>query len=97
MLTANAYAAPCVTQTPSGRYQLAGTIPAGLAFDYQDEGDLLAAIQCGPGIARRIAERNGRTFVTRSYATRREACYAIAQWNGTTFIDTDGSAYHGDA
>lgn len=97
MLTANAYAAPCVIRTPSGRYQLAGNIPAGLAFDYQDESDLIAAIQCGPGIARRIAERNGRTFSTRSYATRAGACRAIAEWNGTTFVDADGSAYHPDA
>ena len=97
MLTANHDAGLHILANPAGTFHFVGSVPPALAFDYQDESDLAAAIQCGPAIAKRIAERNGRTFLTRSFPTRAAACRAAAEWNGTTFVDVDGRAYHPDA
>lgn len=67
-----------VIRYPSGKYGFVGNVPAVLAYEWQDEGDLQAAKQCGPGIARKIAERNGRIFNTRVWATEAEAIAARA-------------------
>jgi hypothetical protein len=58
---------------PTGRYGFAGRVPVSLAFDSTHEGDLDVAAHSGPGFARRIAERNGRTFDSLSWATEAEA------------------------
>lgn len=63
-------------QYPSGKFGFVGRVPAVLAYVWEDESDLQAAAQCGPGIARKIAERNGRTFSTRVWDTEAEAIAA---------------------
>jgi hypothetical protein len=61
-----------VIQYPTGRYGFVGRVPAVLAYRAAAE-DIAAALQCGPGIARRIAQREGREFITLSWATEAEA------------------------
>jgi hypothetical protein len=65
-----------IIRFPSGTYGFAGKVPAGLAFNSSHPGDLATAATCGPGFARRIAEREGRTFETLSWATEAEAAAA---------------------
>ena len=73
MLTASQPARLSIIAAPSGRYIFVGSVPPALAFEWEADSDLAAALQSGPGIARRIAERNGRTFKTRAYDTREAA------------------------
>lgn len=61
-----------IIKYPSGRYGFVGRVPAALA--YRGDADLLeAAAQCGPGIARQIAERQGREFVSLAWDTEADA------------------------
>lgn len=65
-----------VIRYPNGRFGFAGRVPDVLAFSSTHEGDLEAARLSGPGIAKRIAEREGRTFESLSWATEDEAVAA---------------------
>jgi len=67
-------------QTPTGRYVVRGLrVPSSLAFVWDDARDLAAALQCGPGIAVKIAARNGRRFEARTFATLADCERAIAE------------------
>lgn len=61
--------------TPSGRWTIVGFgIPTSLVTDDPDVQRVLAL--CGPGLARKVADRKGIQFTT-SYATQGEALDAI--------------------
>jgi len=66
-----------VIRYPSGRYGFVGRVPAVLAYEGSEE-DMETAAHYGPGIARRIASRNGREFRALSWATREDALAAAA-------------------
>lgn len=68
-----------VIRYPSGKYGFVGKVPASLAYEYESEGDLRAAQQCGPGIAGKIAAREGRVFRTRVWDTEEAALQAAAK------------------
>ena len=61
-----------IIKYPTGRYGFVGRVPAALAYQGSAD-DMQAAAQCGPGIARKIAERNGREFKTLAWDTEAEA------------------------
>lgn len=65
-----------IIQAPTGVFIFAGSVPVELGYVYEDAGDLAAAIQCGPGIAQKIAARNGRAFGTRTWPARADAVAA---------------------
>jgi hypothetical protein len=65
-----------VIQFPSGKFGFVGKVPAALAFEYDSEADVAIAIQSGPGIARKIAEREGRMFRVRVWDTEVDAMRA---------------------
>ena len=67
-----------IIKYPTGRYGFVGLVPSALAFNSQHGGDLATAAQCGPGIARRIAEREGRTFDRLTWSTEEDAREAAA-------------------
>ena len=76
-------------QTQTGLYVVRGLrVPSSLAFVWDDERDLAAALQCGPGIAIKIATRNGRHFGTRTFTTLAECEQAIAAFPLITPRDT---------
>ncbi len=62
-----------VIENPNKTYSFVGSVPAGLAYEYDDEGDIKIALNHGEGIARKIAKRNGRIFKTRVFATKNDA------------------------
>ena len=69
-----------VIRYPTGRYGFAGKVPACLAFDSVHADDLETAARSGPRIARLIAEREGRSFTSLSWASSEEAqAYAAAR------------------
>jgi hypothetical protein len=61
-----------IIQYPTGRFGFVGLVPAALAFEGSTE-DMETARKCGPGLARKIAERNGRAFTTLVWDTEDEA------------------------
>ncbi len=61
-----------VIKYPSGRYGFVGRVPQVLAHEGSPE-DLETARTAGPGLARKIAERNGRTFTTLAWDTEADA------------------------
>lgn len=65
-----------VVQLPSGKFGFTGAVPAILAFDFEDENDLKIALISGPGIAAKIAKREGRVFATRTWDTAEAALQA---------------------
>lgn len=66
---------------PVGTYGFAGSVPVELAFD-TDRPDLIEmACRCGPGFARKAAERTGNYFNTKSWPTA-EAALAQAKQYG---------------
>lgn len=65
-----------IIQYPSGRFGFVGRVPAALAHEGSAE-DLETARICGPGLAQKIAARNGRSFATLTWASR-EAAQAAA-------------------
>ena len=67
-----------VIQFPSGKWGFVGRVPAALSFEYESEDDVRNAAACGPGLARRIAERAGRRFGTRVWDTKEEALTSAA-------------------
>lgn len=70
-------------QYPSGRWGFVGKVPAALA--YEGDADLIAvALQAGPGIAARIAAREGRAFASLSWATEAEALAAKGKLDGAS-------------
>lgn len=52
-----------------GGFRFAGRVPFPLAFDYENEADLDAALVIGQGPAQRRAEAAGRVFRPRAYET----------------------------
>jgi len=59
-------------QYPSGRWGFVGRVPQVLA--HEGDADLLdCARLSGPGLARKIAEREGRHFATLAWDTEAEA------------------------
>lgn len=62
-----------VIRYPTGKFGFVGRVPAVLAFTSTHEGDIEAARLSGPGIARKIAEREGRTFETRVWNSEADA------------------------
>jgi hypothetical protein len=81
MLTANHDAALHIIPNPAGTFHFVGKVPPQLAFIYESEEDVATALHCGPGIARRIAEKNGRTFASRTFPTAEAAAQALAEYN----------------
>ena len=62
-----------IIEYPSGRFGFVGSVPARLAYEASDPEYLRIAQQCGPGFARRAAEREGGTFKEISFASRADA------------------------
>jgi hypothetical protein len=62
-----------VIKYPSGQYGFVGDVPVALAYEWESEDDLRAAIEVGPGMAKRIAALNGRKFACRSFASEAAA------------------------
>lgn len=60
-------------QFPSGKYGFVGRVPVDLAWAYESIEDVKNAQHAGPGIAARIAKREGRTFSARVWDTDAEA------------------------
>lgn len=67
-----------VIQYPVGTYGFVGSVPAVLAYASDDAELLAIAAQSGPGLARSIAAREGKTFKTCTWATRADAIAAAA-------------------
>lgn len=72
-----------VIQYPTGKFGFVGKVPVALAYEYESEEDLRTAKICGPGFARKAAERNGRVFRTRVWDTEAAALAALAALEGT--------------
>lgn len=72
-----------VIQFPSGKFGFVGKVPVDLAFEYDSIEDVKAAQHSGPGIARKIAERNGRIFHTRVWDTAEDALRSAHNILGT--------------
>lgn len=62
---------------PSGRWGFVGKVPVGLAYPGATRGDVENIQQSGPGIARKIAAREGRNLSELTYATQEEARVAF--------------------
>jgi hypothetical protein len=69
--------------TPAGAFAFVGQVPAPLAFVSTDPKYLDYAAQSGPGLASKIAKREGGVFKTRSYPTREAAESAALEWAGS--------------
>lgn len=69
-----------IIKYPTGRYGFVGRVPQCLGHEGHPD-DLAAARTSGPGIARRIAARNGREFTTLVWDTA-EAAQAAALAKG---------------
>ena len=61
-----------VMLNPTGTWSFVGSVPADLAYEGTAE-DIAAAAKFGAGIVRQRARRQGRTFRTRTWATRQAA------------------------
>lgn len=72
-----------ILATPSGRFAFVGKVPAPLAFTGYNETDLEHAALSGPGLAQRIAKREGRDFRNLSWPSREEAMAAALAWAGS--------------
>lgn len=68
---------------PAGRFAFVGSVPAPLAFNCSDPEFLEIAAHSGPGIARKIAARQGGVFETRSFASLADAEAAALEWAGS--------------
>jgi hypothetical protein len=68
-----------ITQYPTGSFGFVGSVPRELCYQGSAE-DLETAWRCGPGLARKIAERNGRSFVTLTWSTREAAQSAADEY-----------------
>ena len=58
---------------PSGRWGFVGKVPVQLAYPGATRDDVENIQHCGPGIARKIAAREGRDLSDLTYATQEEA------------------------
>ena len=65
-----------VNQYPSGRWGFVGKVPADLAYVANKAEYVAIAQLSGPGIARKIAAREGGSFETRTWSTQSEAVEA---------------------
>lgn len=63
-------------QFPSGKFGFVGKVPVELAFEYDSIEDVKIAQHSGPGIAGKIAAREGRVFGTRVWDTKEAALQA---------------------
>lgn len=72
---------PYLIQFPSGKFGFVGRVPVELAFVYDSVEDVKNAQHSGPGIAGKIAAREGRTFGTRVWETREAALAAATLLN----------------
>lgn len=71
-----------ILRTPAGRFAFVGSVPADLAFIHEAQQDLDTAAHSGPGVAMKIAAKEGRVFKPRSWATEAEAWAAALEWAG---------------
>lgn len=62
-----------IIKFPSGKFGYTGKVPVHLAFEYESVADLETARQHGPGLAMKIAKREGRVFRTRAWNTEEAA------------------------
>lgn len=69
-----------VIKYPSGRYGFVGNVPKVLAFEGSESDCEIARVH-GAGLARKIAERNGRTLTTRTWDVE-AAAVACAESHG---------------
>jgi hypothetical protein len=67
-----------IIQYPTGRYGFVGKVPQVLAHHGHPD-DLEIARVCGPGFARKAAERHGRAFETLTWTTEADARAAAAE------------------
>jgi glutamate synthase domain-containing protein 2 len=65
-----------IIQFPSGRFGFVGRVPVELAFEYDSIEDVKIAQHSGPGIAGKIAAREGRVFRTRTWDTKEAALHS---------------------
>lgn len=69
-----------VLHNPAGTFHFVGKVPAELAFESSNPDYLKTAAQCGPGFARKIAEKEGGVFKTLTWATKEEAvAFAVSK------------------
>jgi len=68
---------------PAGRFAFVGSVPGPLAYNYSDPEFLEIAAHSGPGIARKIAQREGGVFETRSFTSLAKAEAAALEWAGS--------------
>ena len=72
-----------VLQYPSGRWGFVGSVPAELAFNFEDLRDVQCAQSSGFRIAASIAAREGRTFSTRAWDSEADALAEAARLGHT--------------
>jgi len=68
---------------PAGGYAFVGKVPAALAFYSSKPEYLEYAAQSGPGIARKIAQREGGEFRSLSWPDRAAAEASALEWAGS--------------
>ena len=67
-------------KNPVGTYHFVGSVPTDLAFD-TDRPDLIEmACHCGPGFAKKAAERTGNYFNTKTWPTAQAALAQAKQY-----------------
>ena len=62
-----------ILKNPAGTFHFVGRVPLDLAFIADDPQDAMDAAKFGAGLIRKRAEREGRVFKTRTFATEQEA------------------------
>ena len=72
-----------VLATPAGRFAFVGKVPAPLAFVGYNATDLERAAHVGPGLARKLAAKEGREVRTASWPSREAAIAAALAWAGS--------------
>jgi len=69
--------------TPAGRFAFVGKVPNPLAFTGYAEIDLERAAHAGPGLAMKLAAKEGRDFRTATWPSREAAMAAALAWAGS--------------
>ena len=59
-----------ILKNPKGAFYFVGAVPTVLAWESSSEEYINTALICGPGFARRYAEREGGTFKIRTFQTK---------------------------
>lgn len=70
-------------KNPAGTYHFVGSVPTEIAFDTNRPDLIEMACHCGPGFAKKAAERTGDYFKTKSWPTA-DAALAQAKQYGHT-------------